>query len=60
MAGGRVGIDGDVDFVDYAVFASQWMERDCAEQNWCVRNDIYFTSTTELSPPNGFNSVASL
>lgn len=32
--------DGDVDFVDYAVFARYWMEQDCAGPSWCGGADL--------------------
>ena len=48
MAGGRVGVDGDVDFVDYAVFANHWMEQDCVEPNWCGGADFHKSGSVDL------------
>ena len=33
--------DGDVDFADFAIFASHWLAEDCQQQNnWCHRSDF--------------------
>jgi hypothetical protein len=35
-----VDMDGDVDSVDYAALANQWMAENCAEPDWCGGADI--------------------
>ncbi|MCE5340061.1 MAG: right-handed parallel beta-helix repeat-containing protein [Planctomycetaceae bacterium] len=45
---GDIDADGDVDFVDYAVFASRWMYQDCAEPNWCSGADLNKNGSVDL------------
>ncbi|MFZ0035712.1 MAG: NlpC/P60 family protein [Sedimentisphaerales bacterium] len=40
--------DGDVDFVDYAVFANYWMNQNCAEPNWCSGADLNKNGSVDL------------
>jgi len=48
MLQGDFDIDGDVDFVDYAVFARHWMEQNCAEPNWCEGADLNKSGSVDL------------
>ena len=32
--------DGEVDFVDFAIFVSQWQANDCNDPNWCDGADL--------------------
>lgn len=41
-------IDGDVDFVDYAVLAKHWMEQNCVEPNRCSGADLDKSGSVDL------------
>ena len=41
--------DGDVDFQDFAALASEWLEVDCSEPDWCGRADIDYSGDVGFS-----------
>ena len=41
--------DGDVDFVDYAVFASHWMNQDCNYPDWCGGSDLDYSGVVDFN-----------
>lgn len=41
--------DGDVDFTDYAIFASHWMATDCNYPNWCEGTDLDYSGTVDFN-----------
>jgi hypothetical protein len=43
-----VDIDGDVDFIDYAVFVNHWMEQDCTAPNWCEGTDFDHSGSVDI------------
>jgi hypothetical protein len=42
-------IDSDVDFADFSAFAHYWMNRGCAEPNWCNGADFDFTTVVDFA-----------
>lgn len=46
--------DWDVDFADYTVFASYWMEQNCAEPDWCDSTDIDKSGSVDIYDLAGF------
>jgi len=40
---------GDVDFVDYAIFASHWLATDCNYPNWCEGTDLDYSGTVDFN-----------
>lgn len=40
--------DGDVDFYDYAVLASRWMNTDCHYPDWCEGTDLNFKGSVDF------------
>lgn len=42
-------IDGDVDFADYAVFASHWMNQDCSYPGWCEGKDLDYSGVVDVN-----------
>jgi hypothetical protein len=40
--------DGDVDFYDYAAFASRWMSADCHYPDWCEGRDLNYSGLVDF------------
>jgi len=40
--------DGDVDFYDYAAFASRWMSADCHYPDWCEGKDLNYSGLVDF------------
>jgi len=40
--------DGDVDFYDYAAFASRWMSADCHYPDWCEGTDLDYSGHVDF------------
>jgi PKD repeat protein len=40
--------DGDVDFYDYAAFASRWMSADCHYPDWCEGKDLDYSGLVDF------------
>jgi len=45
---GDFDCDCDVDFGDYAVFASEWMDVDCNSPDWCYGCDLNKSGSVDL------------
>jgi YD repeat-containing protein len=41
-------IDGKVDFKDFAIIASRWLDADCIGPGWCEGADIDWSSTVDI------------
>jgi YD repeat-containing protein len=41
-------IDGVVDFKDFAIIASRWLDADCLSPGWCEGADIDWSSTVDI------------
>ncbi len=41
--------DGDVDFADYTIFASQWMSVACNYPNWCQGTDLDYSGFIDVN-----------
>jgi len=39
----------DVDFIDYAIFASHWFEQDCNYPTWCEGTDLDYSGSVEIN-----------
>lgn len=42
-----IDVDGDVDFLDFARFASRWLETDCAYPTLCSDADLDWSSQVD-------------
>jgi YD repeat-containing protein len=41
-------IDGKVDFKDFAILASRWLEQDCISSDWCGGSDIDWSGSVDF------------
>jgi subtilisin family serine protease len=41
-------VDCDVDFVDYAILANNWMDQNCAGPDWCDETDLNENGSVDL------------
>ena len=48
IQGADLDMDGDVDFVDYAIFANHWMYQNCAEPDWCEGTDFNHSGSVDI------------
>jgi hypothetical protein len=46
--------DGQVDFQDYAILASNWISADCTEPNWCGSADLNMDGNVDYTDLLGF------
>lgn len=49
-------VNGDVDFTDYAVFASHWMDADCNYPDWCEGIDLDYNGIVDFNDLTVFTS----
>jgi len=41
-------MDGDVNFVDYAIFVNHWKEQNCVEPDWCEGTDFDHSGSVDM------------